>query len=568
MTSSPKSTRLTRLTRRQMLVLLGTAGASATLAACVAPPASNAPASTAQSAASTVAPTEANTEATTAPSAAEASPTEASASAPAASGVTLTFLTGEDPRAPIGNQPLFTEWQKATGISIKWQPVPSSSLGEKINLMLSADEAPDIYIGPRNTIKQFGAEASLPLDDLIAQHAPNYAALLKQYPDDAKDLRAPDGKMYAMVGRNNNVYMGWMYRKDLADKLNITKFDTVDDWYNYMVAVKKDDPKTHGVGIYGNVLGVVQSLKGAYGIKGNGNNWMVQTDGKWANASITPQAKEAVATVAKWYQEGLIDPDMISMVEWEQGKEKWINGTSVVGPNDYLAVDSYELQVREQTPDSKYDIVAVPPPTGPGGQAELSNFTGFAGFGYALGKKCQNPEAAVKFIDYIFSEEGLKLYSLGVEGMTYSKTGDKYAFLPETKAEVEKTVKEGGMEIGVALWKLYGIGFPFFSTKAFPAPPPYDSATIGFTVSEEMAAAQTMGGQHQEVKVAPPSFTQEEQDELTQLNADMKTYQEETWIGMIKGDTSLDKWDDYVNQMKSLQAERVVEIWNTAAARG
>jgi len=524
--------------RRQFLQIAGMSAASIALAACAAPAA--------------------------APSAAPAAE-GGTASGP----VTLTFLTGEDPRAPIGEQALFTEWQKATGVTIEWQPAPSSSLGEKINLMLSADEAPDIFIGPRNTIKQFGAEACLPLDDLIAEHAPNYTALLEQYATDAKDLRSPDGKMYAMAGRNNNVYMGWMYRKDLADKLNITQMATLDDWYNYMVAVKADDPNTHGVGIYGDVLGIVYSLKGAFGIKGTMNDWMTQVDGQWVNASILPGAKESVATVAKWYQEGLIDPNMLSTVEWEQGKEKWINVTSVVGVNDYLAVDAYELQIREQDPESKFDIVAAPPPTGPdGGQTELYNFTGFAGFGYALGKNCKDPVAAVKFLDYIFSEEGLLLYSLGVEGVTFSKSGDTYTFLPEMKALVDQTVKEGGMEIGVALWKLYGIGFPFFSSKAFPAPAPYNSATIGFTVTEEMAAAQEMGAQYQEVKVPAPAFTQEEQDELTQLNADMETYQAETWVGMIKGDLSMDTWDAYVEQMKGLQVDRVVEIWNTAAARG
>ncbi|MCE7987051.1 MAG: extracellular solute-binding protein [Caldilinea sp. CFX5] len=524
----------TTFNRRQFLQIAGIGAAGAALAACAVPSA--------------------------APSA-----------APAAEGgaVTLTFLTGEDPRAPIGEQPLFTEWQKATGITIEWQPAPSSSLGEKVNLMLSADEAPDIFIGPRNTIKQFGAEACLPLDDLIAEHAPNYTALLEEYATAAKDLRAADGKMYAMAGRNNNVYMGWMYRKDLADKLNITQMATLDDWYNYMVAVKKDDANTHGVGIYGDVLGVVYSLKGAFGIKGTMNDWMTQVDGQWVNASILPGAKAAVATVAKWYQEGLIDPNMLSTVEWEQGKEKWMNGTSVVGVNDYLAVDSYELQYREQHPDSKFDIVAVAPPTGPdGGQTELYNFTGFAGFGYALGKNCKDPVAAVKFLDFIFSEEGLLLYSLGVEGVTFSKDGDKYEFLPEVKDLVNQTVKEGGMEMGVALWKLYGIGFPFFSSKAFPAPAPYNSAHIGFTVSEEMAAAQAMGAQYQEVKIPAPVFTQEEQDELTQINADMDTYQAETWVGMIKGDVSMDTWDAYVEQMKALNVERVVELWNTAAARG
>jgi ABC-type glycerol-3-phosphate transport system substrate-binding protein len=193
---------------------------------------------------------------------------------------TFTFTVGEDPRAPVVDQLLFTEWQEATGTTINWNPTPSSSVSERINLMLSTGEASDIFIGPLNVINQFAGEALLPLDDLIAAHAPNYSQMLADNADEVAALRAPDGNLYGMWGRRQQVYLGWLYRKDIADELGITTLETLDDWTEFLRAAKAADPNIHGIGIYGDVLGLARSLRGAFGIHGQLDEWMTMQDGQ------------------------------------------------------------------------------------------------------------------------------------------------------------------------------------------------------------------------------------------------------------------------------------------------
>src|SRR5690606_15012637 len=96
-----------------------------------------------------------------------------------------------------------------------------------------------------------------------------------------------------------------------------------------------------------------------------------------------PAAREAVDTVRSWYGEGLINPAMVSRVEWEANKETWMSGKSILGINDYLTGLDIEAEYRLQNPEAAYDLAAAMPAVGPDGeQAEVSNFVGWDSWGY------------------------------------------------------------------------------------------------------------------------------------------------------------------------------------------
>lgn len=585
------------LSRRAFLRNSASAVATTFLAACGAAPAAQSPTAapeapaaptptaapaavaTAEATSAAVATTEATSAAaetaiaaTSVPAVATAAATEATAAATASTAGALTFTSGQHAGLTLGSQLVFKTWQERTGVPIDWRAVPSPSLAEKIKLMLSSGDVTDIFIGNRGLIKEIGPQACLPLDDLIAEHAPNYTKFLAKYPDQVAALRSSDGKTYGIFGRNDTSYKGWIYRKDLADKLGITKLETVDDWHGFLKAAKDSDPSSIGIGIYGSVLDIASSLRGAYGIHGNLSGWLTMRDGKLVDGSVLPEAKEVITTVRSWFGEGLIDPEMVATVEYQPASDKWMAGKSVVGPDEYMdTAFSVTKQYLNQNPGANFQISVAPPPKGPNGeQADLANYTGWSGFGYGLGPKCKDPVAAIRFIDYIFSDEAIALYWLGVEGQTYEHTGDTYQFTAQAKADIEKTIKESpeGVSGGTqALWYLYGIGYPFFAVPAFPAPPPMQAAQVGISLTEpEIAAAEAMRPFMNRL-IPAPNFTEDETSELATLRADLETYQEETWTKMINGELAMDQWDSYVAQMKELGGDRVVEIYNTANQR-
>jgi putative aldouronate transport system substrate-binding protein len=48
-----------------------------------------------------------------------------------------------------------------------------------------------------------------------------------------------------------------------------------------------------------------------------------------------------------------------------------------------------------------------------------------------ISKNCKHPDRAIKFIDYLISEEGQKMVYLGVEGITYDMVDDKPVIKPD-----------------------------------------------------------------------------------------------------------------------------------------
>ena len=59
----------------------------------------------------------------------------------------------------------------------------------------------------------------------------------------------------------------------------------------------------------------------------------------------------------------------------------------------------------------------------------------------------------------------------------------------------------------------------------------------------------------------------EESSEFQSLYADIKTYVEESTVGMIMGTMPLDQFDAFVEQLKAMGIERVIEIEQTALDR-
>src|SRR4029453_1450704 len=99
------------------------------------------------------------------------------------------------------------------------------------------------------------------------------------------------------------------------------------------------------------------------------------------------------------------------------------------------------------------------------------------------------------------------LYWLGVEGVTYQRSGDSYQLLPDVVAAVDKASKEAGMESRFALAKLYGLGFAFFQPKTFPPPDPMLPAYRNVVYSDKQLAAMAMTRPYLTPLIPRPVFT-------------------------------------------------------------
>ena len=66
----------------------------------------------------------------------------------------------------------------------------------------------------------------------------------------------------------------------------------------------------------------------------------------------------------------------------------------------------------------------------------------------------------------------------------------------------------------------------------------------------------------------PPIYMEnEEQKELQVMLTDINTYVDQMEAKFISGQTSLDKWDEYINELKIMNVDRMIEIYQGAYDR-
>jgi len=149
------------------------------------------------------------------------------------------------------NWPVELEAARMTGISLNNVTVgntPDSQ--EAFNLMLASGEIPDIVGGKfiKPNANRYGPEgAFIPLQDLIAEHAPNISALMKEKPDVFSSILAGDGNMYFVPYLTDGKYgRAYFIRTDWLEKLGLEAPNDVDELKAVLTAFRNNDPNGNG----------------------------------------------------------------------------------------------------------------------------------------------------------------------------------------------------------------------------------------------------------------------------------------------------------------------------------
>lgn len=308
------------------------------------------------------------------------------------------------------------------GVKIDATVVPQSDYNNKQQIMLSSGEIPDVMLvlAPSQLIKyaEQGLLAEVPVAT-IEKYAPKTKAALDQY--------APQGWFYSNAGGKNygltTLYTGKYtapvsWRTDLLEKAGVSKVpETIDEMTQAFAALKKIN--VYGTSSNGNsYYAAFQKIFGAYGVMPT--QWMLK-DGKVVNGAIQPEAKEALALLADWYQKGYIDPEFVT------GKDlgpKFIDG--VYAFNDSAnVIDTDEsnpnaaiVAIKKANPQGKVGFGTLP--KGPRGQQGGWSW-GTAGNVFAFGKQVEKqPEKMQKALQImdaaINDEETYVRLSYGIKG--------------------------------------------------------------------------------------------------------------------------------------------------------
>lgn len=462
---------------------------------------------------------------------------------------------------------IWNEYRDETNINVDWDLISPDALEEKRNLALgSGNNLPDAFFLaqiPNTDLLKYGSqEMFLPLNDLIDEHAPNLTELMETDPSIRKAITYPDGNIYSMPALIEEDFLSlrlsarpWI-NEDWLDELDMDIPETTDEFYEYLTAVKELDPVGDGKTVpFGgtDIQELVQWLSGSFGVMNRGpsnTNFDLDPDddSKVRFFATTDEYRQLLEYIHKLYDEGLIEQNIYS-IEWGQFLAN-------AQDNLYASMIFYDpIELFGDEIGSQYNSVAAL--EGPEGHQDYNKLSSsvWDPANLVLTSENENPEATVRWMDHFYSDDGAKLYYMGVEGETFEMEDGEAVYMdhildPEGDMTFEQAVVQQLTWVG----SINGIIKADYFQGGESAPQSMDAAEkIEPFVPEEIWPRFT--------------FTAEENKILQSTGRDIEKFVEEMRDQFISGDADLADWDDYVNEIEKTGLDEVVEVYQDAYDR-
>ncbi len=361
-------------------------------------------------------------------------------------------------RADIGditNSQFSKTIQELTNIEIKWDMVPENMVNERKTLALQSDNLPDVFgvSLSDDEINQYSAEGTIIeiTEAMLKKYAPNILATYNNYPKAWQEVKTESGKMYSIATFANTYPYGqhfvWV-RKTWLDKLGMAIPKTTNDFYKMLVAFRDGDP--NGNGSKDEIPYATFSHGGFFF-----NSWgfdklvSVSTKGKVTHMYTTDNMKNCITYWNKVYKEGLVDKKTIDNYTGENAAFKTLLKGGKVGAFYY----GWPNEAMDDKLLSEYQPIMWPTSGNNGDFPSVAiNATNIVNnTGYTITKDNKNVAATLRFLDYLYTNDGHMLKLYGNEGDYYKKVSDtKYVL---TGAALKKQSERGPS------WTLPGVTF-------------------------------------------------------------------------------------------------------------
>lgn len=464
---------------------------------------------------------------------------------------------------------------KNTRIDVEFIHPPVGQETDAFSLMISGGEYPDLIHydwgnavsgGPDKAIED---DVILELTGLIEEYCPNLTAFLNEYPEIKATMTTDSGNVYCFP----NVYpyfqddvaimcnRGVQIRADWLAELGLAQPETVEDWYTVLKAFKAKGTTEDGspiVPLVSRKLSEKTSMVRTFANAWDGLGYDFYIDnGVVKFGPLEDDYREYLKTMNQWYEEGLIAPEFSTY----GGKEHdalittgqagaWLSGLGA-GMGVYITALGGTDDKIEGVQFPVVDVGSVPKYNG------ADNYP-FIGLGIAITTKCKDIEAACRWLDYHYSEEGSRLLNWGIEGVSYELDA---AGIPQLTKLI--TGNPDGLSADVALGKYAMVS----QLEAFAKDDRVEAIRMWNWPSQE-AASKLWNGTDFSYRYPPTvSLTAEEGAELAAILSDITTYRDEGVIKFILGTESMDHYDQFVQTIKSMDIERAIEIKQAAYDR-
>lgn len=465
---------------------------------------------------------------------------------------------------------------EATGVTLDVS-YPVASQGdakEDVALMIANDEYPDMIYAKGSATDLYQAGALIDMTDLIEKYGPN---IKKMYGAELEKLKWSQDDpgiyqlSYAGVNQKTLTTGGSCQIQWAALKENDYKYPKTLDEYekmikSYLAAHPRTEDGLDMIGItmsasdwhwmitLGNPAGLIADASPDNG------QWIIDDEYNVHYKHVTDEEKEYFKWLCRMYNEGILDPNFATQTDDDYIAKVASGRVVAITDAEWHYSQCEATLVADGKVDQTYVGLPVTLREDQVEKALLYQGT-TVGWGIGITKSCEDPVRAIKFLDYLCSDEGQILYHWGIEGENYflDDNGQPY----RTDEEVAKAQSDPDYAKNTGIdnytgFPIYGTGS--YSEDGFPYTPTTKESVIANYNTAEKEGCEAMGfemltdmfAQPEEFDLLPYSalWAYQQPQEL----AEKQTILDEiAWPGLVKCVTGTE--DEFDGNWKSMVQE-------------
>ena len=500
-----------------------------------------------------------------------------------ADGETISIYLGMNAETAQGmssfeEHPVVKEIEKRTGLNLTFISPPQNDDGTFFNMTVASQDWPDLW-AVNWTKYPGGVDAAIDdgllidINEYVEEYAPNFMEKLnsldevtqKNFMNDSgiivklgvpMDCEILDGVQHTGPVVRGDVLneIGMDLPKDLSEftdmlyalkdagfetPLGLYKFSDYQAWNSSFIA-----------GAFGINLGVKQSFADAFILDDDGNAVFSMTQNGF---------KEYLTYLNQLYNDGIIDRNFVNRTESDTKKLMYTGTVATMAIGNWEVIEMNQLgQLEEET----FEIVGYELPRKEADAEYILGNTREQGNdnneGWQISTTCEYPELATKFIDYLYSDDGIILANYGPE-------------------EVD----------GEQIWNLEDGHYNFTDFIFNNSETPFNTIRNWYTIQ----GFQTyFHDDYQELQYSDQhqhdnweqwtynvnnsghtpqaiSLTADESTETVNIMNQITTYVEEMTYKFILGEEDLEDFDSFVDTIYGMDVELVEKIYSEATAR-
>lgn len=456
---------------------------------------------------------------------------------------------------------------EATGVTLDVS-YPVASQGdakEDVALMIANDEYPDMIYAKGSATDLYQAGALIDMTDLIEKYGPN---IKKMYGAEMEKLKWSQDDpgiyqlSYAGVNQKTLTTGGSCQIQWAALKENDYKYPKTLDEYekmikSYLAAHPKTEDGLDMIGItmsasdwhwmitLGNPAGLIADASPDNG------QWIIDDEYNVHYKHVTDEEKEYFKWLCRMYNEGILDPNFATQTDDDYIAKVASGRVVAITDAEWHYSQCEATLVADGKVDQTYVGLPVTLREDQVEKALLYQGT-TVGWGIGITKSCEDPVRAIKFLDYLCSDEGQILYHWGIEGENYFLDDDGQPYRTDEEVAKAQSDPDYAKNTGIDNYTgfpIYGTGS--YSEDGFPYTPTTKESVIANYNTAEKEGCEAMGfemltdmfAQPEEFDLLPYSalWAYQQPQEL----AEKQTILDEiAWPGLVKCVTGTeDKFD-------------------------